>query len=111
MLSVLPPARLCTLYTLPSGATTSTTKSPMYVCVMSTPTCNVAGALPDTPLTVIGLSTVELSRIAKSAGFSKRGPAGGGVPADNVQIAYAMASALRSSAVTLMLLDVSQDAW
>lgn len=47
---------------------------------MSTPTLRVVGALPVTPETVIGLSTVALSAIAKSARFSKYLPGGGVVP-------------------------------
>src|SRR3954447_24911032 len=46
---------------------------------MSTPTLRLAGALPVTPVTAIGLSTVALSLMAKSARFSKYLPGGGGV--------------------------------
>ncbi len=40
----------------------------------------MAGALPVTPLTVMGLSTVALSLIAKSPRFSKYLPGGGVLP-------------------------------
>src|ERR1044072_7931489 len=51
------------------------------MCLTSTPTLRVAGALPVTPVTAIGLSTVALSLMAKSARLSKYFPGGGGVPA------------------------------
>src|SRR3954464_11868802 len=66
MLSVLPPARLCSRYGLPSGAIRVTIRSPMYVCAMWTSTVAVADALPAQPETVIGDSTVERSGIGTS---------------------------------------------
>src|ERR1044072_9386389 len=78
---------------------------------MSTPTPSAVGALPDTPVTAIGLSTVDRSGMATSVWFSNRGPGCGVVAVDSVQIAYAMASLLRCGAVTLMLAVLSQDAW
>jgi hypothetical protein len=110
MLSALPPWRLERLKAVPSGEITSTTRSPRKVCRMSTPTCRAAGALPGTPLTVISDSTVDRSGMATSLGFSKRGPVGVPAPA-RFQIASAIESSMRSSAVRLRLDDVSQERW
>src|SRR3954447_21977390 len=66
MLSVLPPARLCRMWVLSSGATRVTMRSPMYVCTMCTSTVAVADALPGQPAIVIGDSTVERSGICTS---------------------------------------------
>src|SRR3954453_23248447 len=76
MLSVLPPARSCSTYGMPSGAISVTTRSPMYVCRMCTSTVAVADALRAQPETVIGDSTVERSGIGTSLPLVAAQPAG-----------------------------------
>ena len=46
------PERLCSVWAVPSGATSSTTRSPMYVCVMSTAT-ETDVAVPDGPTVMV----------------------------------------------------------
>ncbi len=79
---------------------------------MSTPTWSAAGALPVTPLTVTEeVTAAPLSGICTSAVFSKTVPGSGGASVPRVQTAYAMESAPRSSATSLMFALVSQEAW
>src|SRR5690242_1863251 len=78
MLSLPPPARLCSPYGLPSGATKVTIRSPMYVCTMCTSTVAAADAMPAQPETVTGDSTVARSGIATSAPLLATQPDGDG---------------------------------
>src|SRR6266508_1394473 len=86
MLSALPPVRLCSRYCVPSGAIRRTVRSPRQVCVMFTPTWRLAGALPGTPVTVIGLSTYGpgYSGMGYGVAFSKYLPGGCGLLSNSV---------------------------
>src|SRR5262245_58071243 len=80
MLSALPPARLCRLYTEPSGATRSTTRSPIHVCTMCTSTVAVAEPLLfEQPAMLIGeVTAAPASGIATSVPLVPVHEAGGG---------------------------------
>ena len=60
-----PPVRLCSAWTVPSGATIYTTRSPRYVCVMSTAT-ETDVAVPDR--STVMASCMVLRSAMRSAG-------------------------------------------